>query len=293
MTEPSLASSPGKAKKRRWRGTFLHRFTKNRSATVGAIILVLLAAVAVAAPLLAPYPYQQVSTNVVSPPSREHVFGTDHLGRDTLSGVVMGTRTSLLVGVIAAITSVIVGVFIGLIAGYFGGLTDEVLMRITEFVLVTPTFFLVLVVVTLVGPSIVNIVLVIGLFSWPRIARVIRGQVLSLKQQDYVQAVRALGAGSMRSALRHVLPNALAAVVVVGSLQVGQAILLESALSFLGLGDPLAPSWGKMLNSAQSVLNRSLWQAFFPGLAIFLAVLSINVMGDGLNDALNPRMRIR
>lgn len=295
MTNPPspLPATPAASAHHRRKSGILRRFLKNQAAVLGAVILAFLIAIAVASPFLAPYPYRQVSSNIVAPPSPAHLFGTDDLGRDTFSGVIMGARTSLTVGFIAAFTAMLIGIVVGLLSGYFGGAVDEILMRVTEFILVTPTFFLVLVVVTLLGPSIVNIVLVIGLFSWPRIARVVRGQVLSLKQLEYVHAVRAIGASSLRTAFRHILPNALPAVIVIGSLQVGQAILLESALSFLGLGDPLAPSWGKMLNNAQSLLNRSLWQAFFPGLAIFMAVLSINLVGDGLNDALNPRMKLR
>lgn len=293
MTDAPLPAAPAASARRPRTSGVFRQFLKNQAAILGAVILISLILVAILAPVLAPYPFRQVSLNTVASPSPTHLFGTDDLGRDTFSGIVMGARTSLTVGFVAALTSMLIGVIVGLLSGYFGGAVDETLMRITEFILVTPTFFLVLVVVTLLGPSIVNIVLVIGLFSWPRIARVVRGQVLSLKQLEYVQAVRAIGASSLRTAFRHILPNALPAVIVIGSLQVGQAILTESALSFLGLGDPLAPSWGKMLNNAQTLLNRSLWQAFFPGLAIFLAVLSVNLVGDGLNDAFNPRMKLR
>ena len=272
---------------------FWRRYRGNATAVVGLAMLLLLAVIALIAHVIAPYPFTQVSVDTFAPLGREHLMGTDYLGRDTYSGILLGARTSLAVGFIATVTSAIIGVVIGLFSGFYGGTIDDVLMRVTEFVLITPTFFLVLVVVALVGPSLVNIILVIGLFSWPRIARVTRGQVLSLRELDYVQAAQALGARATRITFRHVLPNALPAIVVIASLQVGQAILTESALSFLGLGDPIAPSWGRMLNDAQKSLHRSLWQAFFPGLAIFLTVLAINWIGDGLNDAFNPRMKLR
>jgi peptide/nickel transport system permease protein len=272
---------------------FWKQYRKNRSAVLGLAILVFIALVAVFAPLLAPFAPHSVSMDTFESPNAGHWMGTDDLGRDTFSGVVMGARTSLLVGIVASFTSVSIGTVIGAVAGFSGGKIDEWLMRVTEFVMVTPSFFLILVAVAILGPSLMNIIVVIGLFSWPVTARVVRSQFLSLKQQDYVLASRNIGAGNRRIIFRHILPNALPSVIVIASLRVGWSILTEAGISFLGLGDPLKFSWGKMLNNAQSFLNQSLSMAFFPGISIFLTVLGINLVGDGINDALNPHLRQR
>jgi peptide/nickel transport system permease protein len=272
---------------------FWQRFRPNRAAVFGLVVLAAMALVALFAPVLAPFPPHRVSSDTFEPPNAKHWMGTDDVGRDTFSGNVMSARTSLIVGIIASLTSISIGTVIGALSGFLGGRVDDWLMRFTEFVLITPPFFLILVAVAIVGPSLLNIILVIGLFSWPRIARVVRALFLSLKEEDYVLAARAIGAPDARIIYGHILPNTLPSIIVLGSLLVGQAILNEAGLSFLGLGDPVAFSWGKMLNNAQRFLGQSLWMAFFPGAAIFLTVLSVNLIGDGINDALNPRLRHR
>lgn len=272
---------------------FWKQYRKNRAAVLGLSILAFITVVALFAPPLAPFQPHSVSSDTFESPNATHWMGTDDIGRDTFSGVVTGARTSLIVGIVASFTSVSIGTVIGAVAGYSGGRIDEWLMRVTEFVMVTPSFFLILVAVAIVGPSLTNIIFVIGLFSWPVTARVVRSQFLSLKQQDYVLASRNIGVGTGRIIFRHILPNALPSVIVIASLRVGWSILTEAGISFLGLGDPLKFSWGKMLNSAQGFLNQSLWMAFFPGISIFLTVLGINLVGDGINDALNPHLRQR
>lgn len=210
-------------------------------------------------------------------------MGTDDLGRDVLSNVIHGTRVSLLVGLLAAWTSGLLGTLVGGVAGYFGRLLDDGLMRLTELFQVVPRFFLALIVTALFGPNVVVITLLIGLTFWPITARLLRAQVLSVRERDYVLAARALGASDRRILLRHVLPNSISVVVVATTLQVGSAILVEAGLSFLGLGDRSVVSWGNILNGAQPLIRIAWWTAVFPGLAITLTVVAANVLGDGLN----------
>ncbi|OFX14875.1 MAG: ABC transporter permease, partial [Armatimonadetes bacterium RBG_19FT_COMBO_69_19] len=214
-------------------------------------------------------------------------------GRDIWTGVLFGARVSLTVGVLAATTSALIGTAIGSIAGYYGGGVDNVLMRGTEFFLVIPSFLLALILVAVSGPSIWNVILTIGLLGWPSTARLIRAEFLSLKQREFVMAAHAVGAGTARIVFRQILPNAAPPAVVMTSLGVASAILVEAGLSFLGLGDPNLFSWGLMLRNSREFLRIAWWMPTFPGLAIFLTVLSVNLVGDGLNDALNPRLTHR
>jgi peptide/nickel transport system permease protein len=254
-------------------------------------VLLLLLAAAVFADRVAPFGPFVMTAESFAPPGRAHPFGTDDLGRDVLSGVVHGARVSLLVGLLAAATSTTLGICVGALAGFQGGWLDAILMRASEFFQVLPRFFVALLVAAMLGAGVWNIILVIGFLGWPQVARLVRGEILTLRQREFVQASRAVGGVDARILLRHILPNALPPAVVAGSLDVGQAILLEASLSFLGIGDPNLASWGKMLNNAQRFLRTAWWMSLFPGLAIFITVLAVNLAGDGLNDALDPRQR--
>jgi peptide/nickel transport system permease protein len=227
----------------------------------------------------------------LSPPSRLHMLGTDDLGRDLLAGVVHGARTSLLVALSATLLASTIGVVVGSLAGYRPGTIDDLLMRATELVLVVPRFFLAVVVIALFGAGLDRMILVLGLTSWPVIARVIRAQTLSLARRDFVDAARALGASEARVLIRHVLPNAVPAAFVVISLNAASVILLEAGLGFLGLSDPRMMSWGYLANNAQRFLRVAWWMALFPGSAIALAVLGLNLLGDAVNDFLDPQAR--
>ena len=271
---------------------FWRRYKKNRTALLGAYILLFFYILAIFAPLIAPYDYYTLSlSDVLNPPNREHPMGTDHLGRDVLSGVVYGARVSLFIGFVSAVISVFVGIMIGSIAGYFGGRVDDVLMRFTEMFLVIPRFFLILIVVAIFGSNIWNVMVIIGLTAWPGNARLIRAQFLSLKSEEFIEAARAGGASDTRIIFHHIMPNAIYPVVVNSSILIAGSIITEASLSFLGLGDPNIVSWGQMLNKAQIYLRVAWWMGVFPGILMFFTVLSFNLVGDGLNDALNPRLK--
>jgi peptide/nickel transport system permease protein len=270
---------------------FWVRYRRSRAAVLGLGVVVGLTLVALSAPWLAPADPTATSLDGLRPPaSPGHLLGTDDLGRDILSGVIWGARVSLVVGVTAAATAVSIGIVIGAVAGYSGGWADAALMRITELFQTIPRFVLALLVVALFGRGLEKLVLVIGLLAWPQAARLVRGQFLAQKSAAYVDAARALGLPSWRIIFREVLPNVLAPVVVLGSLDVAQAILLEASLGFFGLGDPNLVSWGGMLNAAQAYLREAWWMSVFPGVGIALAVIGFNLVGDGLNDALNPKL---
>lgn len=271
---------------------FWRRFRRNRAAVVGLFLATAFVIVGIVAPIIAPF--DPLSTHTGEPfslPNAENYMGTDDLGRDIFSGVVYGIRFSMLVGVLAATTSALIGTTIGAISGYFGGWLDDILMRLTELFLIIPKLFLALVIVALFGTSLWIIILVIGLLSWPPIARVVRAEFLALREQEFVEAAHALGASDLDIAFSEILPNTSHVILIAASLQIPAAILLEAGLSFLGLGDPLTRSLGLMLNDAFSLLRRAWWTAVFPGLAISLISLGFNMTGDGLNDALNPRLK--
>jgi peptide/nickel transport system permease protein len=273
-----------------WRD-FWRRYVRSRAAVVGLLIVGSLAVVAILAPELAPYEPTATSLRELRPPGTAgHPLGTDDLGRDILSGVIWGARVSLIVGITAAATAVLIGIVLGALAGYYGRWVDAVLMRITELFQTIPRFVLALLVVALFGRGLEKLVLVIGLLAWPQAARLVRGQFLAQKSAPYVDAARALGMSPWRIIFSEVLPNVLAPVVVLGSLDVAQAILLEASLGFFGLGDPNLVSWGGMLNGAQAYLREAWWMSVFPGAGIALAVVGFNLIGDGLNDAINPRL---
>jgi len=272
---------------------FWVRFRRNKFALLAIVILCLLSLLAIVAPIISPYNPEQMIFDRFMSPNPEHPMGTDHMGRDMLSRMIWGTRISLFVGFVSAGISITIGVLLGSIAGYYGGKIDDLIMRFVDFFLVIPTFFLILLIIAMFGSSIWNIMFVIGLTAWPSTTRLIRGQFLSLKEQPFVEAERALGASDHRMIFRCILPNAIHPVLVNLSFRVGAAIIIEAGLSFLGLGDPRSISWGMMLNTAQRFIRTAWWMAVFPGLFISIAVLSFNLVGDGLNDALNPRLMER
>jgi peptide/nickel transport system permease protein len=256
---------------------------------IGLVLTLALVALALLADALAPAdPFTSVAPPL-SPPSRAHAFGTDDLGRDVLAGIIHGARTSILVVASVTALAAIIGVVIGAVAGYRAGAVDDALMRATDFVLVVPRFFLAVVVIALFGAGTDRLILVLGLTSWPAIARVVRAQTLSLVRREFVDAARALGATDTRVLVRYVLPGALPAALVVISLNAASVILLEAGLSFIGLGDPARMSWGYLANNAQRFLRVAWWVALFPGAAIALAVLGLNLLGDALSELLDPR----
>jgi peptide/nickel transport system permease protein len=272
---------------------FWKRYRKNAAGVVGMAIVAFLAIVALSADMIAPVDPRSLTPGSFLPPSYQHLMGADDLGRDIFSGVVYGSRISLIVGLLTAGTSTIIGILIGGFSGYYGGRIDDLLMRLTEFFQVVPRFFLALVIIALFGSNIWNVILVLAILSWPMTARLFRAEVLRLRSQDFVMAARAIGCHDIRIIFGHILPNAMAPLIVNTSLQISYAIILEASLSFLGLGDPTMMSWGVMLFNAQQFLRRAWWLATFPGTAIFLAVLGFNLLGDGLNDVLNPRLKDR
>lgn len=271
---------------------FWRRYRKNRPAVFGLGTIVFFVLIAIFANYLSPFGPLSLGEHSFSPPSSLHLMGTDDLGRDILSGVMVGSRVSLAVGFLSAAVSAVIGVILGAVSGYAGGKFDDLLMRIADAFMVIPTFFLAVVMVALWGSGIINIILVIGLLSWPMIARLVRAEYLSLKEREFVVAARAAGANSFRI-IREIMPNSMPPAIVATTLRVGGAILTESGLSFLGLGDPNVQTWGYMLYNSQRYLRDAWWTAAFPGLSIFLVVLGLNLMGDGLNDALNPKLKER
>lgn len=263
---------------------------KNKLTAFGTIIVGLLALTAIFAPLIVTHePYEVDIPSALLAPSTEHILGTDYLGRDVFSRMVYASRISLSIGFVAVGISVLIGIIIGSIAGYYGGRTDSVLMRFVDIMLCFPSFFLILAVVAVLEPGIVNIMIVIGITSWMGVARLIRGQILSLREREFILAARALGASDFRIIFFHLIPNAIAPVLVSAVLGVAAAILVESALSFLGLGvQPPAPSWGNILMEGKSSLGVCWWLMLFPGLAIFITVLGYNLLGEGLREHFNP-----
>ncbi len=268
------------------------RFARNRGALVGLAVLVLILAVALAGPWWYPTsPWRMVGRPFLAPFAMDRFpLGTDTLGRDIAAGLAHGARVSLLIGLVSTTVALLIGVPLGALAGYFGGWIDDLAMRFTEFFQTIPSFALAIVIVAILQPSLASIVIAIGIVSWPPVARLVRGEVMSLRTREYVQAAVTLGVSTPRIIFGQVLPNAVAPIIVMASLMVASAILLESALSFLGLGDPNLMTWGYMVGAGRTRLIDAWWVSFFPGFAIFLTVLALNLVGEGLNDALNPRL---
>lgn len=272
---------------------FGRQYARNKSATVGLLILVFFCAIAVLAPLIAPYePLRAGVGESFVPPNSQFPMGTDDLGRDVYSQVVHGARITLIVGVLSCILSAAIGLGIGCISGYYAGTIDDLLMRIADFFLTLPFFVLALVTVVLIGRSILNIVTVIGLVLWPSTARLVRADFLSLKEKEFVEAARALGYSNRSIIFAEILPNAISPAIVNTTLQMGTAILVETGLSFLGAGDINLISWGLIIRGGTSFLRTAPWITVFPSVMVVLTILSINLVGDGLNYALNPRRRL-
>jgi peptide/nickel transport system permease protein len=271
----------------------LRRLRNRQGAMLGLVVIVAFILLALLAPLVAPYdPAAQSWAAVRKPPSALHWLGTDEVGRDILARIIFGARASLLAGVISILIAISVGVPAGLAAGFLGGFLDGLVSRITDAMLACPFLILAIALAAFLGPSLGNAMIAIGVTTTPIFVRLTRGQVMAVKVEDYVEAARAIGNPRWRIAIVHILPNILPALLVQATLSIAAAIIAEASLSFLGLGQqPPAPSWGSMLNSAQRFLSTAPWMAVWPGLAIFLTVLSFNLLGDGLRDALDPRAR--
>ncbi|MGJ5139076.1 ABC transporter permease [Bradyrhizobium oligotrophicum] len=279
------AASPGRLA--------LRQFMKSPSGVAGACMLILIILVAVVGPSLYPVDPLDLVGAPFMPPDADAWFGTDYLGRDVLAGLIHGGRATLAVGAVAALITIAIGLVIGAVGGFFGGAIDATMVKITEFFQILPPLLFAMVLVTLFGPKLTTITLAIGGVSWTSVARLTRAEFMRLRDLDFVKASRAAGASNANLILRVLLPNALPAVIVSATLAIGVAILFEGGLSFLGLGDPNVMSWGLMLGQNRNYILDAWWAVMLPGAAIFLAVLAISLVGDGLNDAINPRLRRR
>jgi ABC-type dipeptide/oligopeptide/nickel transport systems, permease components len=272
---------------------FLERFFKNKMAVAGSIVVMLLFAVSLLAPWIAPYDPSTIDLkHVLAPPSFGHPLGTDQLGRDVLSRMIWGARISLKVGFVATGVAMLIGTILGAASGYYGRWVDATIMRFVDIMLCFPTFFLILAVIAILEPSIWNIMIVIGLTGWMGITRLVRADFISLKERDFVSAARVIGASDFRIIFVHILPNAMASVLVATTLGIAGAILTESALSFLGIGvQPPIPSWGNILTAGKDNIDIAWWLSLYPGLAILITVLGYNLLGEGIRDSLDPRLR--
>jgi peptide/nickel transport system permease protein len=272
---------------------FLERFFKNKMAVAGSIVVMLLFAVSLLAPWIAPYDPSTIDLkHVLAPPSFGHPLGTDQLGRDVLSRMIWGARISLKVGFVATGIAMLIGTILGAASGYYGRWVDATIMRFVDIMLCFPTFFLILAVIAILEPSIWNIMIVIGLTGWMGITRLVRADFISLKERDFISAARVIGASDFRIIFVHILPNAMASVLVATTLGIAGAILTESALSFLGIGvQPPIPSWGNILTAGKDNIDIAWWLSLYPGLAILITVLGYNLLGEGIRDSLDPRLR--
>ncbi len=270
---------------------FLRTFLSRPAGLVGVLLLALVCLLAVVAPLLYPAsPWEMTGIPFSSPGENGMLLGSDTLGRDIAAGIVHGARVSILIGFASTLTALCIGVVLGCIAGYAGGAVDSAIVRFTEIFQTIPSFVLAILFVAILTPSIATIILAIGLVSWPPLSRLTRAQVMTVSQREFVQAARCQGQSTLSIVLRHVLPNAVSPIIVAGSLTVAAAILIEAALSFMGLGDPNFMSWGYMIGAGRTVIRQAWWMSVFPGLAILLTVVAINLVGEALNDTLNPRI---
>jgi len=273
---------------------FWSRYRKNRSAVAGLVLLLLVILMAAIAHMIFPNdPFKLVGQSMSAPGQNGFLLGSDSLGRDVAAGIAHGAKTSLLIGLLATIVAIGFGTVVGGLAGYYGGFVDDLLMRATEMFQTIPSFVFAILLVAIMKPSIKSIVVAIAVVSWPAVARLVRGEFLSMKNREFVQACHTVGMSDVRIMLREILPNCVSPIIVIGSLMVATAILIESGLAFLGLGDPNIMSWGFQVGAGRTLLRSAWWVVTFPGIAILLTVLSINLVGEGLNDALNPRLRER
>ncbi len=272
---------------------FWYRFTRNKLAVAGSIVVLFLFIVSMLAPWISPYDPGEINLQIVlTSPSSAHPFGTDQLGRDVLSRMIWGSRISLKVGFVAVGIAVVIGAILGALAGYYGRWIDALVMRFVDIMLCFPSFFLILAVIAFLEPSIWNIMIVIGVTGWMGITRLVRADFVSLREREFVQAARSIGASDFRIIFVHILPNAMASILVAATLGVAGAILTESALSFLGIGvQPPTPSWGNILTAGKDNIDIAWWLSLFPGLAILITVLGFNLLGEGIRDSLDPRLR--
>ena len=270
---------------------FVHRFVRNRAAALGLLLFAAICGIAAAGPSLLPRDPFALAGSPFSPPSAAFPLGTDMLGRDVLAGLIYGARTSLSIGFTSTALALLFGSIVGGLSGYYGGVVDDLLMRFTEIFQTIPVFIFAILLVAVLGPSTISVVAAIAIVSWAPVARLVRGEFLTMKRREFVEACVGLGMSDSRIILLHVLPNCLSPIVVTGSLMVSYAILTESALAFMGLSDSNVMSWGFMIGAGREFLHRDPWLCAIPGIAILLTVLSINLIGEGLNDALNPRLR--
>lgn len=270
----------------------LRRLLLNPKAAVGLLILLLAVLAAIFAPVIFPRDPWQMVTRPFLPPfqNARYWLGTDMLGRDILAGLAYGAQVSLIVGIVSTVVAVGVGILVGAVAGFYGGIIDDALMRITEFFQTIPTFLFALLLVAILNPSVYSIIIAIGVVSWPPVARLVRSEFASLRSREFVKAAVVLGQSNRQIILSQILPNTMSPVIAMASLMVATAILTEAAISFLGLGDPNMMSWGYMIGASRTVIRQAWWMSFFPGIVILLVVLALNLVGEALNDVLNPRL---
>ena len=293
IEKAETAVKPSNPRLKSWKSVF-NKLKKNKSAVVGGILIILLIAIALIGPYLTPYDplYDQDVTNKLATPSSDHWFGTDNFGRDIFSRVIQGTGLTLMIGFFSILLGATVGIFLGIIAGYYGKRTDSIIMRVMDVLLAFPSILLALTIVTVLGGNMFNVIIAVAVSSVPIFARIVRGSTLSVKKLEYIDAMKALGASDSRIIFKHILPNITSPLIVQATLSIATAILSAAGLSFLGLGaQPPTPEWGAMLSDGRNYLYNAPHVALFPGLAIVVAVLAFNLLGDGLRDAFDPKTR--
>ncbi|ATP42500.1 diguanylate cyclase [Solibacillus sp. R5-41] len=273
--------------------TFIKRLLKNKAAVIGGLVILFIILVGIFGPsLLKTEPNAQNIINKLQPPSKEHWFGTDNFGRDIFARIIYGTQLTLKVGFLAVLIGGVTGIFLGIVSGYYGGLVDTLIMRIMDVLLAFPGILLALAIVSVLGGSLTNVIIAVGIFSVPAFARIVRGSTLQVKKLEYIDAVKALGASDGRIIFRHILPNILSPIIVQATMRIATAILTASGLAFLGLGaQPPEPEWGAMLSDGRAYMHNASHMVMFPGLMIVIVVLAFNIFGDGLRDALDPKMK--